>query len=189
MDTHLTSISSRGNVQVHLIAGQCERRIAKLSTGSIVLENEAGFGGKRPYLLPHVERDRSEGAHDLRVEMAARTSNHLFGCGLEWKGGAIWPVRSHRVHRIGHREYAGSEAYGLTGHSSRISAAVEALMMLCDDLGRSLKEVDAAQDVGHVIHVTPHVRPLFVAKRAAFEQNRIRHANLAYVVQQGAMFE
>ena len=61
--------------------------------------------------------------------------------------------------------------------------------MLRDDSRRALKKLDAAQDLLTMHRMFAHAYPLFFGELRRLAQDRIRHADLADVVQQRSKLE
>jgi hypothetical protein len=103
---------------------------------------------------------------------------------LRWR--AVGPDRGQRVEHVGHREHAGRQRDDLARQPVRVAAAVPALVVMADHQLGLAEELDLAQDLPAHQRMALHQRPLFRRQRLGLPQDRVRHRDLADVVQQEA---
>ena len=95
-----------------------------------------------------------------------------------------------RVDGVRDGEDAGADRDLVAGEPVGIAAAVPALVMRPDDLDACvLEEVDAADHLRAEHGVRLHQPPLGLAQRARLQQDLVRHADLADVVQKEAVLQ
>src|SRR5690606_31876218 len=82
------------------------------------------------------------------------------------------------------REDAGLDRYLGSFQAVRVAAAVPLLVVVERDRERRAQEVDRTQQLDCVGRMALHDFPLIRVQLAGLEQDRVRHAHLAYVVKQ-----
>src|SRR6267378_214475 len=136
--------------------------------------------------LELVVRNVRERLHAAGIELGSAAARDLQARLGERRRLAIRPVAGHRVQRIRDREDARAERDRLSPELVRISAAVPALLVREHDLRGGAEEVDGLQDAVAHLGMPPHLRPLCLGQRTRLEENAVRNADLADVVEERA---
>src|SRR5690606_7480216 len=85
---------------------------------------------------PHARRD------DLWIVQSPCAAHDLLERSVHAGGRAIWPRRAHRLDSVRHGQNARLQENLLALQTSRITAAVPALVRLVDDVGDRPAEID-----------------------------------------------
>src|SRR5262249_16677113 len=120
--------------------------------------------------------------------MRPGASDQFVGGVIERASSAVRPVRRHRINRIGHGEYPGTQANLIALDAERVTAAVVAFVMLRHYLTCAFEKIYPLQYLRAVLNMTTHVRPFLFGKLAALEQYAVGNADLPDVVKQRAVF-
>src|SRR6266545_2734456 len=120
------------------------------------------------------------------VELRAGAAGDLLARRLGGERAPEGAVVRHRVVRVGDREDARGDRDLLAAEAARVAAAVEPLLVREHHLGGALEEVDRAEDVIADLRVALHLAPLGVVELPGLQEDRVGHADLADVVEEGA---
>src|SRR5262245_38861468 len=121
--------------------------------------------------------------------MFSSAAIQLFKGGLERAALAVRSIGGYCVNRIRDGKDASAEADTIGLEPARIPAAVKTLVMLSNNQRRTLEKVDSTNYLNSVLHMLAHMDPFFVAQRTTLQQDGIRYADLADVVQECPVFE
>src|SRR6266403_5699094 len=163
-----------------------ERRIAE---GSTAREGRAASDSGGVFLAERLElvvRDVRERLHAAGVELGAAAARDLQARLGERRRLAIRAVAGHRVQRIRDGEDARAQRDRLSPELVRISSAVPALLVREHDLRGGAEEVDGLQDPVAHLRMPPHLRPLGLGQGTWLEEDAVRDADLADVVEERA---
>ena len=95
---------------------------------------------------------------------------------------AIGTVARHRVERVRHGEDPGGEWDLVALQAVGIALAVEALVMVAGHVAHHLRQVELVEDVARDLGVLAHLLELVAVEPAGLQQDAIRDADLADVV-------
>ena len=130
--------------------------------------------------------ERRQAGIDRVGVVASAATAHELGRGLfEGERGAVRPVREHRLGRVGHRDDARFSADIIADEPRGIPGAVDALVVLADDLRDGTSEFRAFEDLGADLGVSLDQEPLELVEFARLHEDLGRHRDLADVVQHG----
>ena len=126
---------------------------------------------------------RHHRAGDLGIPLRAASLIEDRDCFAVGEGAPVRAIADHRVERIGDRDNTRLERDVLTAQPMRIAAAIETLVVGDDDRGILGQGRNSGQDLGARLGVALHDFPLRCGQRALFEEDRVRDADLADIVQ------
>ncbi len=128
------------------------------------------------------------------VELAAGMGLEVLEGRLERPGLLVGTLAGERIEHIRHRDDAGLQRDRLPCQPLRVALAVETLVVVGDDVLQHVGVMDAVQTklldhqgdhLPSLERVDLHHRVLLRGQLARFEQDGVRHRNLADVVQLG----
>src|SRR5436190_21249565 len=141
--------------------------------------------GSPQALLP-----KGEDLNDLGVELRTALTQDLVDRALPAQLPVIRPLARHRIEGVGEGEDARAKGDLVSLEAVRIAAPVPALVVRADHLQAfAVQQRDVAEQLGADHRMLLHEKQLRGAQRSFLVEDRVRHPDLADVVQQEAVLE
>ena len=129
--------------------------------------------------------DFQEGLHYPGVEVLAGLLLQVVNDLVHRPGVAVGPIRREGVPDVHYREDAGRQWNLLPFQPPGVAAAVPFLVVAVGDVQGRPQIGDGGQEPEGLVRVLAHDFPLLRGQRTRFQQDAVRNADLADVVQQG----
>ena len=123
------------------------------------------------------------------TELGSRPDAELFDRGAGRARDAVDPRRQHRVERVGDVDDPGAERDLLACKPVGVTRSVEALVVVPDRRDRVVQEPEPVDDPRALRRMALHEVPLNVRQGRRLQEHRVRHCELADVVEQRSMAE